>query len=229
MTILFWLIAIGLLAGGTAAAFLSLKPNQIVLLATRVPAALLALVGAVLLLTGRVAIAVGLLAAAVALWRRGGPSVWPAGDSGGTHSTVRSAALDMTLDHDTGDMDGCVLIGPHEGRWLSAMDEDGVLEVRSNCLTDHDSLQLIEAYLDRRFAGWRERTQAHKDGGQGSAAGAGPMTKQEAYQILGLGPEAGPKEVREAHRRLMKRVHPDGGGSTFLAAKINEAKDILLG
>jgi DnaJ-domain-containing protein 1 len=142
-------------------------------------------------------------------------------------STVRSAMFEMELDLDTGEMDGLVLTGAHEGVWLSTLSDLELSEIRTT-IADAESLALLEAYLDRRIPGWREHAKPHGDAGQGSPPRSGPMTKEEAYQILGLEPGAGTQQIREAHRRLMKRVHPDSGGSTFLAAKINEAKDVLL-
>jgi hypothetical protein len=142
-------------------------------------------------------------------------------------STVRSAMFEMELDLDTGEMDGLVLTGPHEGVWLSTLSELDLSDIRAT-VADTESLALFEAYLDRRIPGWRENAKPHADAGQGGTPSSGPMTKEEAYQILGLEPGAGTQQIREAHRRLMKRVHPDSGGSTFLAAKINEAKDVLL-
>jgi hypothetical protein len=69
-------------------------------------------------------------------------------------------------------------------------------------------------------------------GGLGSGPGArrpGPMAREEAYEVLGLHPGASETEIKEAHRRLMRGAHPDAGGSDWLAARINQARDILLG
>ncbi len=144
-------------------------------------------------------------------------------------SRVRSAGLDMTLDHETGEMDGVVLAGRHERRKLSELALPELLLVAEDFRGDAESLRLLESYLDRAHSGWRD--DIHADGGerQRSAAGSSGMGTQEAYEILGLEAGASEAEVREAHRRLMKQVHPDRGGSAALAAKINEAKDRILG
>jgi len=148
--------------------------------------------------------------------------------TGGQTSTVRSAWLEMQLDHETGDMEGFVLTGKMEGTLLSMMDEETLLALYTDLQSDGDSAQLMEAYLDRRIPLWRENPDAGSNSGQRSATSTGPMTKEEAYQVLGLEPGAGTDAIRAAHRRLMKVVHPDSGGSTFLAARINEAKNTLL-
>lgn len=147
----------------------------------------------------------------------------------GSVSRVRSAMIEMTLDHDTGAMNGTVLAGAFAGQTLDALPEDALRQVAEACLgADLDGLRLLEAYLDRRFPRWREDADGHHDAGAGSRVQAGPMTEQEAYQILGLQPGAGLDEIRQAHRTLMKKLHPDQGGSTYLAARVNEAKEILL-
>jgi DnaJ-domain-containing protein 1 len=87
---------------------------------------------------------------------------------------------------------------------------------------------LLAAYLDRRDAGWREHAQADTAARQGGGAARGPMSQEEAYQILGLEPGASPEEIVRADRTLMKRIHPDQGGTNYLAARVNEAKDTLL-
>lgn len=146
----------------------------------------------------------------------------------GQRSRVRTAMLEMELDHDTGDLSGVVLAGSYQGRSLADLDEAELEAFWRETRQDDQSRNLVEAYLDRRLAGWREDFEADAADRQRSAASAGPMTDEEAYQILGLSPDAGDAEIRAAHRRLMMRVHPDQGGSGFLAAKINEAKDTLL-
>jgi hypothetical protein len=144
-------------------------------------------------------------------------------------SRVRSATIEMELDHDTGDLDGTVLAGPLAGRRLSALDEAALRGLAAACRTaDPDGLRLLEAYLDRRFPGRREHAERDADAGPGARPQPGAMTEEEAYQVLGLEPGAGLAEIRAAHRTLMKKLHPDQGGSTYLAARVNQAKDILL-
>ncbi|GIL01602.1 MAG: molecular chaperone DnaJ [Alphaproteobacteria bacterium] len=191
------------------------------------PAALI-VIGVVLTIIGRGSIGLPLAAVGLTWFARSRGVSRSGGRASGARSTVRSALFEMELDHESGDLDGVVLTGRHEGRRLSSLSPEQLLALYDDTLDDPDSAQLLAAYLDRRIPGWRERTQTHHGTRQGGTPGAGPMTKEEAYQILGLAPGAGAQEVREAHRRLMKRLHPDSGGSTFLAAKINEAKDVLL-
>ena len=149
--------------------------------------------------------------------------------SPGSVSRVRSAMIEMELDHDTGDMDGSVLAGPKAGRTLASLSELELKLIYDECAAaDPDGVRLLEAYLDRRFAGWRKDADRDRDAGPLRDAAPGAMTEQEAYQILGLEPGTGVDEIRQAHRTLMKKLHPDQGGSTYLASRVNQAKDVLL-
>ncbi len=149
--------------------------------------------------------------------------------SQGTASRIRSALIEMELDHDTGEMDGLVLAGLHAGRKLSSFDEPDLMRLLAECRTsDPEGVRLLEAYLDRRMPKWREKAQDDEQARHQSQATSGAMTEDEAYQILGLQPGAGPEEIQKAHRTLMKKLHPDQGGSTYLAARVNQAKDFLL-
>lgn len=152
----------------------------------------------------------------------------PAGPSGQA-SSVRSAGLEMTLDHDSGEMDGRVLAGRHEGRRLSELSQNELLEVAEDIGADAESLRLLESYLDRTHPRWREDVHADQTQRRSAPPGAGGMSAKEAYEILGLEPGASAADVRDAHRRLIKQMHPDRGGSAALAAQINEAKDRILG
>jgi DnaJ-domain-containing protein 1 len=146
--------------------------------------------------------------------------------SPGQASRVRSQFLDMTLDHDSGKLDGQIVAGPYAGRPLSEFDLSQLTAMVAGF--DAESVALLESYLDRRFPAWRQDAQGNTAGGQRRAAPSGKMTDEEAYQILGLQPGAGRDEIGRAHRTLMKKLHPDQGGSTYLAARVNEAKDTLL-
>jgi DnaJ-domain-containing protein 1 len=135
----------------------------------------------------------------------------------------------MRLDHDSGNLDGHVLEGPYQGFDLNEMGIDQLIELLACCRReDEQSAALLEAYLDRNFEDdWREAAESAP--GDSAENDTGPMTVSEAWAVLGLDPGADESEIREAHRRLMQKLHPDRGGSTYLAAKINQAKDLLLG
>ena len=149
--------------------------------------------------------------------------------SPGQRSSLRTDGLAVELDHDTGAIEGEILKGPFAGRRLDSLSKEDLARQWRLFASDDGNRRLFEAYLDRRLPGWREDFEADHDAGQRGASFTGPMTEEEAYEVLGLEVGAGPDEVRSAHKRLMKVAHPDRGGSTFLAAKINEAKDVLLG
>ncbi|MBT5375168.1 MAG: molecular chaperone DnaJ [Rhodospirillaceae bacterium] len=164
------------------------------------------------------------------LWRRlknmGGPSP-------GQTSEVVTDYLHMKLDHDSGELDGMVSKGGFEGRRLNEMSIKELLTLFEECREfDGKSVPVLEAYLERYYPDWREG-EAFEEGEAGSNRSSrksgSAMTRQEAYEILGLEEGAGEEAVREAHHRLMVRIHPDQGGSNWLAARINEARDTLLG
>ena len=134
----------------------------------------------------------------------------------------------MELDHDSGLLEGSVLAGRFEGSRLGQLELEDLLALGRELSDDPESTQLLEAYLDGRFPVWRENVETDTRDRQRSAPAPGAMTKQEAYEILGLEAGASAAEIRKAHRRLMQRLHPDLGGTSFLAARINEAKDVLL-
>jgi hypothetical protein len=145
--------------------------------------------------------------------------------SPGQTSRVRANFVEMELDHDSGAMHGTVLAGRRAGASLDDLD----LPTLIGLLTEFDaeSRSLLSAYLDRREPAWREHAQRDTAAGQGPPRGA-KMTEEEAYQVLGLAPGATAEEISRAHRALMKKVHPDQGGSTYLAAQINAAKEVLV-
>jgi hypothetical protein len=192
---------------------------------------LVVLLGAGLLMTGRGALDVplGLL---FFYLRSGGrlPSGlvdrfqrWFGGGSGSAaaaSSAIETPWLRMTLDRTTGALDGEVLAGRFAGAPLRQLDLDQLRALQAECsVADEQSARLIEAYLDRLHPDWRDGPQA---------TSSSRMTRDEALQILGLQSGADAEQIREAHRRLMLKLHPDLGGSDYLAGKINLARDVLL-
>ena len=183
--------------------------------------------GGILTLLRRGVVGIPLIFIGVTWWRRThGPA--PIKTPGGRKSKVRSPSLEMELDHDTGELDGIVLTGRLQGCRLSALNEADLLSLYREIQADGDGTALLESYPERYHPGWQDRA-----GGASSQRRDGSfakeMTRQEAYEILGVAPGASREEILEAWRRLIKRVHPDSGGSAFLTAKLNTAKDLLLG
>jgi hypothetical protein len=212
-------------------AFSKSDPKQVARLLRAIGGGAAVLLAAFLLFRGEIAVAIPV--GAFGLGLLGWTSFWSAPfwartqRSAGQVSRVRTAFLEVELDHDTGRMGGRVLAGSYQDASLDALDRATVIKLLSEI--DDDSRDLLAAYLDRREPGWRESAQ--HDAGAGAGArpgGAGKMTEQEAYQILGIQPGASKEEISRAHRSLMKKLHPDQGGTTYLAARINEAKDVLL-
>lgn len=190
----------------------------------------------------------GLIAAALPigvpillLWLRhrrslaGAGGTWDAGTrpSGGGRSDVETAFFAMTLDHASGRLDGWIKKSKFAGRRLSELARDELLELRREVTGDPDSVSVLEAFLDRAHGpDWRGSSGGAGDqagSSAGAASSSGAMTRDEAYEVLGLKPGAKESEIRDAHHRLMKKLHPDQGGSDYLAARVNRARDILLG
>src|SRR5262245_33876914 len=228
-----------LVAAGNA--FTRLNPGQLAMVLRRSAATVLLGAAAFLALRGMLPVAIplfllglGLLGVRPFAWQQKTP---------GQKSRVATSLLAMELDHDSGNMEGQVLSGRFTGRDLSSMELRELLELREEALVLNDqSSALVDAFLDRRDPAWREAWAARHgtgpggDGGRasngsgrGGRNGRTAMGREEALQVLGLSEGATEEEIRAAHRRMMKNYHPDHGGSDYLAAKINQAKDVLLG
>lgn len=217
--------------------FTRVKPQAVARAVTWVGLAGLVVIGLWLVLTGKLA---GLFAVAAglapwimralrlhAVWRvvrQFGIRVGGGQASAGHASTVTTRFLRMELDHDSGRLDGEILEGPWRGRRLSGLDLDQARELRRHIAIDPDSAQVLDAWIERN---WPDH------GEQAEQASPPPpkqgMTVAEAREILGVGPAASADEIRAAHRKLMLANHPDHGGSTWIAARINQARDLLLG
>ncbi|SFZ83396.1 hypothetical protein SAMN02983003_1620 [Devosia enhydra] len=192
---------------------------------------LAALAAVVLVLRGQVGIGsiVGAGAWSILKFGRIGPLVFGGGPdlSEDNRSEVRSRFFEMRLDHSSGEVEGRVVAGAFAGRDLIDLDEFETRALIDEIEGDADSVALLESWLDRNRAGWREYFAG--EGNDGTAQGdAGLDPDAEDWAVLGLAPGASAEDIRTAHRKLMMAVHPDHGGSDYLAARINQAKDRLL-
>jgi DnaJ-domain-containing protein 1 len=184
-----------------------------------------------LLLRGQIAAALSI--GLIGLGVLGYVSLWPTSFGERTQKTarrvsrVRTAFLEMELERDSRAMRGRVLNGTHQGAELDRLDVKTLIRLLGEM--DDDSRRLLASYLDRREPEWREQaTQGDTGEYRSGTPRNGKMTEEEAYQILGIRPGTSPEEIVRAHRSLIKKLHPDQGGSTYLAAKINEAKEVLV-
>ena len=238
----YFILGVSLLAGVLLAGkwFVTADPRAIIRAGKFIGIGLLVCTGVFLMVTGRFASGLPLAVFSLALLKRwrmpnmrfhmnGGGSR----PSPGQSSQVETVWLRMNLEHDSGVMRGVVRKGPWAGVELSALSLDQLVALLGDCWADDaQSAQLLETYLDRAFgADWRDKAQGaagdRSERPRGAPSSA-RMTKEEAYEVLGVQPGAGEDEIKEAYRRLMQKLHPDQGGSTYLAAKINQARDVLL-
>lgn len=236
--IAYFLLGICLLVGVVLIArwFTTAEPRRVVTLLRWVAAVLGLIVGGYLLWGGRqalAALAIPMLIPLAMRWR----ALWnrmkaAQGPSPGQTSQVETRFLRMTLDHDTGAMDGTVVAGTYQGRQLGDLSLEDLVSLWRECRgADTQSAAVLEAYLDRAHGeAWRRAADDSAEGGREAPRGrsGAPMTREEALEILGLEPNPSREEIHAAHRRLMQKIHPDHGGSNYLAAKINEAKELLL-
>ncbi len=239
----YFLLGIALLVGALFFArwFVDAEPRRIATVAKIAGAVFLGGLALLLVISGRISLLMMLLVALVFMRRVLKAARQQAqamhGPSPGQASEVRTRFLHMALDHDTGRMDGEILDGRFMGMWLSQLSLADLLKLLEDYrLEDEESASVLEAFIDRNHQDdWRAQGGAGSGAGGGgdqhhAGAGAnGPMSREEALEILGLEEGASPVQIREAHRRLMQKIHPDHGGSNYLAAKLNEAKDLLLG
>lgn len=221
-----------------ATRYYTMANPQVLARQIRIGAGVAALAGAgILVVRGMLGYAMSLAAlGSWLLWGMGG--IGPFGGtqkSQGQTSRVATEHLEVELDHDTGEVRGRVLKGNFAGRNLEDLTPLDMARLWQDCrFADPQSAQILEAALDRTHPSWREDL-ARADGepGAGTRGGAtsspsGAMTRAQALEVLGLEDGASEDDIRRAHRELMMKLHPDRGGSTYLAAKLNEAKDVLL-
>jgi len=185
--------------------------------------------GLLVLTEGRIITLLLPLAVLLPLWRRV-RSMFSGlrGPAAGRSTNAETPFLRMTLDHDTGNMTGTVLQGRFNGMRLDELSPPELLALLRECrAADDEGARLLEAYLDRVRSSWHDEMAGDHPRDAAPPSGA-DVTVEEAYAILGLAPGADAAAIKAAHHRLMLQLHPDHGGTDYLAGKINRARDVLL-
>lgn len=180
--------------------------------------------------TGRFHFAPPLAAAAIFLLRRR-PLFGSSQPSSGQQSDVRTDWLHATLDHDSGSMNAEILKGEFAGRQLSDLSFSHLNKLYEELQEDEQSAVILNTFIERNFSDHQENNDSNSRNNEKQWSNSGTqngMSKTEAYEILDLQPGASVKEIKNAHKKLIKQFHPDHNGSAYMAAKINQAKDLLL-
>lgn len=150
--------------------------------------------------------------------------------SANQRSQVETRFVRMFLDHDSGEMGGEIIAGQLVGSRLSQLDQAQLVALwQSYIAEDSESAALLESYLNHIYEDWRDQCDAGAENTNSAPPPSGQMSREEARKILGVEEGADEEEIIAAHRRLVSKLHPDRGGSTYLAAQINRAKEVLLG
>ncbi|MCR9214821.1 MAG: DnaJ domain-containing protein [Proteobacteria bacterium] len=223
-------VLVALLVGGRSLA--NADPKKLARALKLSAAIILGLLAGFFILTGRFAFAPPLAILALMFLRNrpffGGGSR----PSSGQTSNVETSWLQATLNHDSGEMDGKVLRGDFEGYTLSSMTLEQLLQFREEAAEDEQTINILNTFLDRYFSEEADEEattgQSSKEERTRARSRGGPMSRAEALEILELDNSATKDDIKSAHRQLMKKFHPDHDGSDYMAAKLNEAKDLLL-
>jgi hypothetical protein len=136
-------------------------------------------------------------------------------------SQFRTKSLLVSVNFASKQMDGEILQGEFTGQRLSELSPEQLQTLAEHLKeTDRESFVLLQTYMLRNNRGGSDQTY--------QANNLSELSEKEAYEVLGLDDNAPKEDVIKAHKRLIQRLHPDRGGSDYLAAKINAAKDKLV-
>lgn len=152
---------------------------------------------------------------------------WPLLRATGRDAVFRTAHLEVRFLVKTSQLEGRVIKGLYEGELLHAMSTQQLQELaQAYQEQDKKSYYLVQVFLQRAGAAGAQQQYENRDKSGGGFPSS--PTREEALLILGLSGNPDKGEIVAAHRKLIQKLHPDRGGNDYLAARINQAKDVLL-